>query len=285
MNTRSELPHQPCAPVPVIRSNARLLTGILAALMATLALVMAIGLRDYSFDHDFYRGINSPILAVELASNSSELASVLSPRNVSDEVAAQAQARDVVRTNTYEDCLFIVLYTSFLWCFGTLFAFRGDGIPANLRIFKVVLVATALCDYAENFGIFRAIRAAQLSDSLALNTCWPSRCKWSLLGIALLLTANILLHSRNPLYSLATRRLLALDCVLSGTLLILGIWDPPLVELGVNLFGSMVLINLLALLGPYLSDWIPARVPHYVDDFCQRRKMGKVDVAVSISQR
>jgi hypothetical protein len=87
------------------------------------------------------------------------------------------------------------------------------------------------------------------------------------------------------LYSLATRRLLALDCVLSGALLIVGIWDPPLVELGVNLFGSTVLINLLALLGPYLSDWIPARVPHYVDDFCQRRKMGKVDVAVSINQR
>jgi hypothetical protein len=245
---------------------------------------MAIGLRNYSFEHDFYDGINSPILAVELASNSYDLASVLSPRNVSDEPAAQAQAREVVRINTYEDCLFIVLYTSFLWCFGTLFAFRSPGIPANLRSFRIVLVATALCDYAENFGIFRAVSAAQLSDSLALRTCWPSRWKWSLLGIALLLTANILLHSRNPLYSLATRRLLALDCVLSGTLLITGVWNPPLVELGVNLFGSIVLINLVALLGPYLSDSIPPRVPHYVDDFCQRRKMGKVEVAVSANQ-
>jgi hypothetical protein len=285
MNTRIALPYHPCAPVPLIRSRARLFTGSLAALMAVLGFVMWIGLKNYSFDHDFHHGINSPILAVELASNSSELATVLNPGQSPDEETAHARAREVVRTNTREDCFFILLYTSFLWLFGMLFAFRSDGFPTKLRVFTVVIIATALCDYAENVGIFLAINAPQLSDSLALNICWPSRCKWSLFGIALLLTADILLRSRNVMYSVATRRLLAVVCILSGTLLIVGLWDPPLIELGVNLFGSMVLINLVALLGPYVSEWIPKTVPQYVDDFCERKKMTKADVAVSARQR
>jgi hypothetical protein len=286
MNARIAPEYQPCV-VPVIQSRTRLLTGFLATLMAMLGLVMSIGLRNYPSDHDFHHGINSPILAVELASNSSELASVLNPPPPPDKEPAQvqAQAREVVRTNTYEDCVFILLYTSFLWFFGMLFAFRSDGFPIGLRIFTIVIVATGLCDYAENLGIFRAISAAQLSDSLALNICWASRCKWSLLGIALLLTANILLRSRNLMYSLPTRRLLALACILSGTLVIVGLWNPPLVELGTNLFGSVVLINLVALLGPYISEWIPATIPQYVDDFCQRKKIAKTDVAVSASKR
>lgn len=286
MNARIAPAYHPCE-VPVIRSRTRLLTGFLATMMAVLGLVMSIGLRNYPSDHDFHHGINSPILAVELASNSGELASVLNPPPPphKETPQVQAQAREVVRNNTYEDCVFILLYTSFLWFFGMLFAFRSDGFPIGLRIFGIVIVATGLCDYAENLGIFRATSAAQLSDSLALNICWPSRCKWSLLGIALLLTANILLRSRNLMYSLATRRLLALACILSGALVIVGLWNPPLVELGVNLFGSVVLINLVALLGPYISEWIPATVPQYVDDFCQRKKVSKTDVAVSAIPR
>jgi hypothetical protein len=284
MNARIAPDYHPCV-VPVIRSRTRMLTGFLATLMAMLGLVMSIGLRNYPSDHDFHHGINNPILAVELASNSSELASVLNPppppySPYKKPAQVQAQAREVVRTNTYEDCVFILVYTSFLWFFGMLFAFRSDGFPMGLRVFAIVVVATGLCDYAENLSIFRSISAAQLSDSLALNICWPSRCKWLLFGIALLLTANILLRSRNLMYSLATRRMLALACILSGTLVILGLWNPPLVELGVKLFGSVVLINLVALLGPYVSEWIPATVPQYVDDFCQRKKMAKTDVAV-----
>jgi hypothetical protein len=272
---------RPCTPVLPIRSRARVLTGFLAALMAVLGLVMSIGLRNYTFDHNFHHGINSPILAVELASNYSELASVLDPPPLPNQEGAQAQARAVVRTNTYEDCVFILLYTSFLWFFGMLFAFQRDGVSGGLRIFRVVIVATGFCDYAENLGIFRAISAGQLSDSLALNICWPSRCKWSLFGVALLITAFILLRSGSLIYSLATRRLLALAYIVSGALVIMGLWNPPLVELGINVFGFIVLINLVALLGPYISDWIPVTVPVYVDDFCERRKSATIDVAVT----
>jgi hypothetical protein len=41
----------------------------------------------------------------------------------------------VLRTNTYEDCALILLYTSFLWSFGKVFALRGKGSGAPLRVF------------------------------------------------------------------------------------------------------------------------------------------------------
>jgi hypothetical protein len=45
-----------------------------------------------------------------------------------------------------------------------------------------------------------------------------------------------------------------------------------------------VLISMVALLGPYVSGWIPATVPVYVDDFCERTKEAKSDVAISVRQ-
>ena len=92
-----------CGPLPLIRSRARVLTGVVAALMAALGAVMSVGLGNYTFDHAFHHDIDSPILAVELASTSSELGKVLDPP-ATDEQKAKEQAREVLRTNTYEDC-------------------------------------------------------------------------------------------------------------------------------------------------------------------------------------
>jgi hypothetical protein len=273
-----------CGPLPLIRSRARLLTGVVAALMAALGAVMSVGLGNYTFDHAFHHDIDSPILAVELASTSSELGKVLDPP-ATDEPKAKEQARAVLRTNTYEDCALILLYTSFLWSFGTLFAVRGEGSRTHLRVLAFVIIATGVSDYTENMGIFRALGARQLTDSLAQHICWPSRCKWSLLGITLLLTAVILLRSGNPIYSLATRRLLAIGYMMAAALVITGLWYPVLIELGMKVFGLIVLINAVALLGPYVSEWIPAITPVYVDDFCERKREGMTDVAVSAKPR
>lgn len=281
MNTSP--PNSSCVPVPLIRSRARLLAGVVAGLTVALAFVMLLGLRNYTFEHAFHHNIDSPILAAELASNSSELGTVLDPP-ATDETAAKVKARAVLRTNTYEDCLFILLYASSLWFFGALFVFRGEG-GTKLRIFALVVVATALSDYAENLGIFRALDAPEVTDSLAQHICWPSRCKWLLFGISLLFSAVILLGSRNPIYSLATRRLLGIGYTIAGGLLIAGPWYPVLIEQGLSAFGLIVLINIVALLGPYVSDWIPTTMPVYVDDFCDRKKRAMADVAVSAKHR
>jgi hypothetical protein len=272
-----------CGPLPLIRSRARLLTGVLAALMAALGAVMSVGLGNYTFDHAFHHDIDSPILAVELASTSSELGTVLDPPATDEK--AKEQARAVLRTNTYEDCALILLYTSFLWSFRTLFAVRGEGSGTHLRVFAFVIIATGVSDYMENLGIFGALGARQLTDSLAQHICWPSRCKWSLLGITLLLTAVALFRSGNPIYSLATRRLLAIGYTMAAALVITGLWYPVLIGLGMKVFGLIVLINAVALLGPYVSEWIPAITPVYADDFCERKREGTTDVAVSAKPR
>jgi hypothetical protein len=267
----------PCDPIRIIRSRTRLLAGLLAALMTALVLVMSLGLRKYPFEHNFHHDIDNPVLAVELASNAHELDTVLHT-SFSDGKAAGS----VLRTNTYEDCAFIVLYTSFLWFFGTLFAVRVDGSRMSLHLFSGVVIATALADYTENLGIFKALNAGALTDSLAQWICWPSRFKWTLFGVALLLTAVILLRSGNLMYSLATRRLLALGYTIAGTLIVAGPWQPSLIELGTEVFGLVVLINTVALLGPYVSEWIPTTVPVYVDDFCEKKKKAQAEVAVSV---
>jgi hypothetical protein len=260
MSAQPPLPAvRPCAPVPPIRSRSRLLAAVLAALLAALGLVMSCGLRKYTFEHKFHHDIDSPVLAVELASNAEELGAVLDPPSP-DEKQTKVQTRAVLYTNTCEDCFFILLYTSFLWCFRALFAVRVDGSRMGLRpVLAGVVIATALADYAENFGIFKALDAAQLSDSLAPRTCWPSRCKWTLFGTALL-AAIILLRSGSPIYSLATRRLLAIGYAITGGLMIAGVWYPALIGPGVKAFGLIVLINLAALLGPYASEWTPRHV-------------------------
>lgn len=314
----------PCAPIPPIRTGARWRAGLLAVLMSVLAIEMAGGLGKYPFEHNFHHDIDSPILAVELASTADDLDKVLhrSDSSVSaaellskgdelqrvlrdigssssaSEVASNPQeidtvikclsrkletATSVLRTNTYEDCVFILLYTSFLWFFGGLFAVCSDGSRMRLRLFSSVVIATALGDYAENFGIFKTLGAKTLTDSLALHTCWPSRCKWTLFGIALMLTATILLRSGSPIYSLATRRLFAIGYLVAGGLLVAGPWYPSLIELAVTAFVLLVLANIVGLLGPYVSAWIPPTVPVYVDDFCDRKTNART-VAISVKQ-
>ena len=322
--TPSQAVPGPCAPVPLIRSGARLLAGLLAVLMSVLAIEMAGGLSKYPLEHNFHHDIDSPILAVELASTADDLDKVLHRsdsslsvarllsrpdelQRVLEEIGSSSSAAElasnsqeidtviksffrkletatsVLRTNTYEDCVFILLYTSFLWFFGVLFAVRSDASRMRLHFFSIVVIATALGDYAENLGIFKTLAAKTLTDSLALRTCWPSRCKWTLFGIALLLTANILLRSGNPIYSLATRRLFAIGYLVAGGLLLAGPWYPSLIELAITAFALLVLANIVALLGPYVSVWIPPTVPVYVADFCDRKKDARA-VAISVKQ-
>ena len=284
--------NQPAAPPPLsacepplpVRTRTRLATGILALLLSLLGLWMWFDLRSYPCEYAFHHGIDSPVLAVELASNANELKTAISPTcaNKPDlsPAEAQKQARSVLFRDTVADCFFIPLYALFVWSFGSLFSIRADGSRLSLsRVLAAIMIITALADYVENIGIFRSLVVGP-SDAIAQLTCWPSRSKWILLGVALLLTAVILLRSENPIYSLATRRLFSIAYIASGALLIAGVWLPVLIGLALVLFSLIVLFQIVALLGPYVAGWIPADTPTYEDDFCERKKAKKADLAV-----
>ena len=277
-------PSSACEPPPPIRTRARLATGILALLLSLLGLWMSFDLQGYPCEHAFHHGIDSPVLAVELASNADEVKTVISPACVNrpdlSPAVAQEQARSVLFRHTVADCFFIPLYTLFIWSFGSLFAIRADGSRMSLRhLLAGIMIVTAVADYIENISIFRSLGVGP-SDAIAQLTCWPSRSKWILLGVALLLTAVILLRSENPMYSLATRRLFAIAYFVSGALLIAGVWLPVLIGLAMTLFALIVLLQIFALVGPYAASWIPADAPTYEDDFCDRKKEKKADLAV-----
>jgi hypothetical protein len=270
-------PLSACEPPPVTRTRARLATGVFALLLSLLGLWMLLDLQRYPCEHAFHHGIDSPVLAVELASNANELKTAISP---ACPVEAQKLAISVLRRNTVGDCFFIPLYALFVWSFGSLFSLRADGSRMSLsRVLAAILILTALADYVEDIGIFRSL-ALGPADAIAQFTCWPSRGKWILLGAALVLTAVILVRSENPIYSLATRRLFSIAYIVSGALLIAGVWLPVLIGLAMGLFSLIVLFQVFALLGPYVAGWIPADTPIYEDDFCERKKIKKADLAV-----
>lgn len=294
MNQQARIPTPSmCKPAPPIRTFARFRTAILAIMMSALAAWMGRDLKLYPCEHAFHHQIDSPVLAIELASTRAEVETVLVPRCASyDEIysqeaqkaAAYVEARKAAHSallrDTIADCFFIPLYTLFIWSFGSLFAVDNPKPRIFLRrTLALATIATAILDYIENIGIFRSL-ALGPSDILAEWTSWPSRFKWAMFAVSLLLTFVILLRSRNPMYSLATRRLFALGYLTIGMLLAMGVWRPTLIGLGLQIYAVIVLLQISALLGPYIELLFPPDTPTYEDDFCQRRKKESVDLAV-----
>ena len=285
---------RPCAPPPPLLRPGRFLAGLLALLMTGLAVWMLWDLTlrkttKYPCEHAFHHGIDSPVLAVELASDGPDLGTALSPA-CRDQLAyvpmqdqpqlqtmLQSRARTAIRRDTDADCFFIPLYTSFVWSFGALFSKRVSSRAVILL--GIVMIATAGADYAENFAMFRALREGP-SDWIAQQICWPSRFKWALLGLSLLLTAWILSRSANPIYCIATKRLFAIGYLLSGALILVGLGLPTLIGLGMKCFSLLLIFQIFALLGPFVAGWLPPTLPKYEDDFCERKRQRKVDLAV-----
>jgi len=271
-----------CESVPPARTSARLWIGILAVAMSGLALWMLIDLKQYPCEHSFHHQIDSPALAIELASTREEAATVLRPTCTSqaNPASAPAAAHSSLLRNTIQDCFFIPLYTLFIWSSGSLFAVQKDRPwTTSRRILTGATIATAVSDYVENVGIFRLLCFGP-SDTLARWTCWPSRIKWIMFALSLLVTAVILLRSQNKMYSIATRRLFAIAYLVIGILLVVGIWRPVLIGLGTITFAVIVLLQIAALLGPYVGRLFPPDHPKYEDDFCERKEKEKVDLAV-----
>src|SRR3989442_7411191 len=241
-----------CEPTAPVLSAQRLTTGLLAVAMGIFALIIGSQLRHrYPFEHNFHDDIDSPVLAIELATDAKALETILGTENPAgaNPKTNPGIAVACLRTNTFEDFFFIPLYTSFLCAFAALFAIRADGSRmADRWTIACLAILVALFDCTENVGILRALDATHLSDSAAQAICWPSRCKWSLLGLALLLSGWILARSASPIYSLPTRRLLALSYGAAGALLLIGLIRPHVIELATSVFALLVVINIMGLL-------------------------------------
>jgi hypothetical protein len=272
-------------------SRERLIVGLIGLAMSIAAIGFARQLAShYLLWQGFQDGIDRPVLAVELPRSAFYIQQVLGterpgsaeadcyealnranfhpmPKTAADFAHAptevqgackSALAISALQTNTLEDFVFIVLYVLFLWRFGELFAVRANGARIELgKVVGWVALATGVGDCLENFGILRALGAEQLTNGMADAIRWASSCKWALFGMALLLTSVILLRSASRLYSLATRRLLAVGYAISGALLLAGYWRRHSIESGTGLFALLVFINMVALLGPYAAKLAP----------------------------
>jgi hypothetical protein len=283
--------------------TARLFTGLLALVMSAYAIFIGYQIQQrYLYPHNFHHKIDSPILAIELSRTAEDLEGVVKTTTPasSDPVCRPkglfalrcpggkspegdpGVAIAAIRVNTYKDFLFIVLYNLFLWRFAALFAERADGRRMIHRwIMLVLVILIAIFDCLENRGILNALKASELNDEMARLISTPSLCKWGLFAAALLLTGWILVLSGSSVYSLPTRRLLALAYGASALLMLVGSAVPHVIELAIEVFGLLVAVNIVGLLGPSFERWFfRPNPPKYVEDFCKRKAQKEVDVAI-----
>jgi hypothetical protein len=215
----------------------------------------------YRLEHRFHHNIDSPVLALELSRNQSDIDAVLQNSK---------PAHDALFRNTVLDCVFIPLYSGYLLLFGL--AYHPRGSDKFVLIF--LAVATALADYAENALMFLALGARAHSVYI------PSLVKWSLLGLLLILIATLLLSRNLGPYTVPTRRLLGLGHIAAGALILLGVAFShyPWLALGVELFGFTLLINAIGLFGPVLAIK-PVR-QEFESDYCEKRRHQPIGPAV-----
>ena len=243
-----------------------LVVGVVASLAIIWSLVMSLTFTiwvPYWFAHRFHYKIDSPILALELSRNQSDIDAVLQKNyDTNPDPQKSVKARNALYRNTILDCVFIPLYSGYILLFGL--AYRPRSFDRFALIF--LAVGTAVADYAENVRMFLAL------DDRAQSVYIPSLIKWSLLGLALILLATLLLSRNSGPYTLPTRRLLGLGHIAAGALIFLGVSFShyPWLALGTELFAFTLLFNAIGLLGPVFA--IPARRQEFQADFCEKRR-------------
>jgi Na+/proline symporter len=128
----------------------------------------------------------------------------------------------------------------------------------------------------EDWQIFRTLDGANPVIYL------PSLIKWALFGLVFFGAGIVLVRSKSPVYSIATKRLVGLAYFLAGILLLIsvafGTWiGYSLIELGIGVFGFLLVVQVIGFLGPYLA--IPGIKQTFVENFCEERlKAGKQSI-------
>lgn len=264
--------------------------AILALLAVVMVVIMAVGLKRYpKMSSAFHDGqIKSPVLATELAGNGKYLKEVFQQtenpaRSLNDardpevEKSAnsptaseaettrwnQAAAVSALRTNTWQDCVFIPLYSGLLLCLALLFAADPGNDPLERRqpspairkwlgrIGVALAVATALLDYAENYGILRATTASAITGELAQRISLPSLAKWSSLGVDLVLLGVLIWLTQLANFRGWVRRLLGAGFAITGVGLVVATQRLPLFAVATPSFAGLILISAAGLSGPF----------------------------------
>jgi hypothetical protein len=252
---------------PMFRKEPDNRAGAAAALTIAWALVMGWAENRYPFPHVFHHDISRPVLALELSTDGPEIDTVLH-RAEKDKTSAV----DTMRLVNILDLVFIPIYSFFLWSVARVFT-------SHTRLLTLIIAGVALFDYAEDWQINQALQGASPA------ICVPSLVKWGLLGLALLATAVILLRSASPVYSEATKKLLAIAYAASGGLTILSVVfgrviGYSLITLAMQVFSLLVVVHLIAMLGRYLS--IPGITQKYVENFCEERKRAGKESLIAV---
>jgi hypothetical protein len=228
-----------------------------------MVMIMAWGLGRYQpKPESFHHGqIKSPVLALELASDRNDLIEVLQTTNPAltlswpNGCGFEIQRGPVcaLRINTFQDCVFIPLYAGFLLCMALLFSKaprrRWLGLAG-----AALAVAVAVFDYAENQGIFKALRTDVITNQTAQAISTPSRIKWTLLGLNLLFLGVLICISRLTNFRVWVRWLLGISYELVGLMLVVAAKAQlMLFAIATPLFGLLIIVSAVGLLGPFFQ--------------------------------
>ena len=112
----------------------------------------------------------------------------------------------------------------------------------------------------------------------------PSLWKWGLLAVVLAITGMVMARAGGAVYSVATNRLLALAYLISAVSMGIAVaagqrFGYSLITLANEIFSVIILIHAIGLLGRHLH--IPALMPEYTEDFCEKRGKTK-DAMVAV---
>jgi hypothetical protein len=227
-------------------------------------LVIGYHANQYPYPHVFHHDIDPPVLALELSHDAGDIDAVLHRSQAGNQATAQktADAENSMATVNWLDLVFIPLYAFAIWSLARLFT-------TETRLLVIFVTGAAVFDYVEDVLIFSALRG---NNPLIFI---PSVVKWGLLGVVFILLAGILLRSNSPVYTLPTKRLLAIGFCISGMLILmdvaLGGWiGYSHLALGTAIFSALLVANIIGLLGHYAA--IPALKQTFIENFCEERK-------------
>jgi glucan phosphoethanolaminetransferase (alkaline phosphatase superfamily) len=189
------------------------LTGFLALALVIYSIVMTLAVWGFPKRGPRYQ-IVQPVLTLELSRDADELSNLL---DVDD-------ARGKLRYDTHLDNFFIPTYDAFLLSAIWLI---GSGTSGRIRkLFPaaiLIAVLAALCDGLENYNIFIALSAPQITDALSAAIRHPSQLKWFFLFTGYLLTALFLLTRTGRIFSQTTTFILAMMLATAGVVGYIGL--------------------------------------------------------------
>jgi hypothetical protein len=236
--------------------------GVAALIAGAWAVLITGAAQQYPYPHVFHHDVDSPVIALEISRDAQDIDAVLHRTDAEKRRAAAAASLTNVN---WLDLIFIPLYGFSIWALARVFATRT-------RLLTLGILAAMLFDYIEDWEIYRAIAGENPPVYI------PSLVKWGLLALVFLLLSRILLRSASPVYTLSTKRLMAIGYFISGALIILdvalGDWiGYSHIPLAMSVFSLLVVVNVVGFLGHYLA--LPAIKQTFVEHFCDRRKEAK----------